>query len=137
MTTRDDRATWLSIWELLTTKFKQKTRKEWESVFNGLDACVTPVLSHLELEQNKYDQRPAVTLRRTPFPAVKQMDGNWKERDVVEGQGPGVRGSGYDEYGLGYGEGGEGTLSEWLGWKKGIQYDFEGGGLILMTNSTL
>jgi alpha-methylacyl-CoA racemase len=137
MKTRDDRTTWPSIRELLTTKFKQKARKDWESVFDGLDACVTPVLSHSELEQKKYDQRPAVTLRRTPFLAVKEMAENWKERDVVQGQGPGVRGSGYDEDGLGQGEGGEETLNEWLGWKRGIQYDYQEGGLILRIGSKL
>jgi alpha-methylacyl-CoA racemase len=135
--TRDDRTTWPSIRELLTTKFKQKTRKDWGSIFDGMDACVTPVLSHSELEEENYDQRPAVTLRRTPFLAIKQMDGNWENRDVVEGQGLGVRGSGYNEYGLIPGEGGEETLNKWLGWKRGIQYDFEAGGLILRTGSKL
>jgi hypothetical protein len=43
------------------------------------------------------------------------MDENWKERDVVEGQGPSVRGNGYDEDGLGHGVGWEEILNKMIG----------------------
>lgn len=44
MPDRDDRANWPLIRERLTEAFKARTRAEWEAVFEGSDACVSPVL---------------------------------------------------------------------------------------------
>ena len=40
-----DRAGWPVLRERLTTAFAQRTQAEWVAVFDGSDACVTPVLS--------------------------------------------------------------------------------------------
>jgi alpha-methylacyl-CoA racemase len=40
---RDDPAQWEALIEIFQKIFKTKTRAEWESVFEGSDACVAPV----------------------------------------------------------------------------------------------
>ncbi|MEQ3549873.1 CaiB/BaiF CoA-transferase family protein [Pseudonocardia nematodicida] len=40
-----DRASWPAMRKLFTTVFGSRTRDEWAAVFEGTDACVTPVLS--------------------------------------------------------------------------------------------
>jgi len=41
---------------LIQAAFRQKTRAEWEAVFEGTDACVTPVLSLSEAPQHPHNQ---------------------------------------------------------------------------------
>ncbi len=43
-----DRSAWAKQHELLEDVFATKTRDEWEAVFAGTDACVTPVLDYVE-----------------------------------------------------------------------------------------
>ncbi|NUR85071.1 MAG: CoA transferase [Nonomuraea sp.] len=45
---RNDRAQWPALKERLAAEFRAKTRAEWEAVFDGSDACVSPVLSMAE-----------------------------------------------------------------------------------------
>jgi alpha-methylacyl-CoA racemase len=40
-----DRANWKIVHERLVAVFAQRTREEWEAVFDGTDSCVTPVLT--------------------------------------------------------------------------------------------
>jgi alpha-methylacyl-CoA racemase len=100
-------------------RFKEKTRKEWEAVFDGTDACCTPVLRMGELEKQGFDQRPVVGLKESP--------------------GTGLTGeSGYVGKALRPGEGGEEALTEWMGWKKGKEYrEANGGALMLAEKSKL
>lgn len=42
--TRDDPSQWPELHGLFATVFKSKSREEWTRVFDGRDACVTPVL---------------------------------------------------------------------------------------------
>ena len=119
---------------LVTKTFLTKTRAEWETIFDGTDACCTPVLTHPELESQGFDQRPAVTLKSTPGYAVAEGDDG---RSSAEGQGIGIKGSGWSDDGLTPGDGGEETLAKWLGWRRGRQFDVEGGGLILKDTSKL
>jgi alpha-methylacyl-CoA racemase len=42
---RSDPRNWPALRELLTARFKARTRDEWTAVFDGTDACVEPVLS--------------------------------------------------------------------------------------------
>jgi alpha-methylacyl-CoA racemase len=42
---RADPRNWPALRELLTARFKTRTRDEWTAVFAGTDACVEPVLS--------------------------------------------------------------------------------------------
>jgi alpha-methylacyl-CoA racemase len=43
-----DRAAWAKQHALLEEVFATKTRDEWEAIFAGTDACVTPVLDYVE-----------------------------------------------------------------------------------------
>jgi alpha-methylacyl-CoA racemase len=131
---RDNRADWPRLKEWFAQKFKTKTRKEWEDIFDGTDACCTPVLTHDDLEKQGHDQRPAVTLKTTPAYAVREGE---EGRSAAVGQGKGHEGSGWSEKGLLPGKGGEETLKEWLGWSKGKQYGEEKGGLVWVDGAKL
>uniref|UniRef100_L2GDX3 Alpha-methylacyl-racemase n=1 Tax=Colletotrichum fructicola (strain Nara gc5) TaxID=1213859 RepID=L2GDX3_COLFN len=133
---RFDRDNWPELRELLTRTFKSRTRAEWEKVFDGTDACTTPVLEYSELEtepEREGDQRPVVTLVETPCLAVDEA----KTGDPRRGQGPGVPGRGYEGFTLAPGDGAERVLSDWFGWKKGRDFDVQNGGLILKAKSKL
>lgn len=128
--TREDRDNWPKLKENFTSIFKSKTRAEWEKVFDKTDACCTPVLDYKELEtdsKREGDQRPAVTLRTSPSLALSPGPST---RDPSTGQGPGVKGGSYSGAGLYPGQGGEETLQQWLGWKKGKDFTVEKGGLV-------
>ncbi|MFG1698960.1 CaiB/BaiF CoA transferase family protein [Nonomuraea sp. NPDC049309] len=45
---RDDPAQWPALRDRLAQEFRKRTRAEWEEVFDGSDACVSPVLSMAE-----------------------------------------------------------------------------------------
>ena len=121
------KSTWSKQKELFTAKFKSKSRAEWEKVFDGTDACCTPVLTQGELETSGFDQRPIVTLQSTP--ALAMQDGEPDDRPAAEGQGIGVEGNGWSSKGLSPGDGGEDVLATWMGWIKGRHYDVKDGGL--------
>ncbi|PQE22838.1 alpha-methylacyl- racemase protein [Rutstroemia sp. NJR-2017a BBW] len=135
--TRQDRETWPAMKETFTRLFKEKTRSEWEAIFDGTDACCTPVLQYDELENDSSregDQRPMVTLRDTPSLAVSQ---NARSKNPSLGQGPGVEGGSYWAMPLYPGEGGEAALKGWLNWTRGNDYDVEKGGLVRKKHSKL
>jgi alpha-methylacyl-CoA racemase len=111
---RTDKRSWPYQREVYTKVFMSKTRREWEEVFDGTDACVAPVLELGEMEKGGYDLRPAVGLSESP----------------------GV-GSTYQGKPLREGEGGAETLKAWLGWSQGKQYDVQGGVWALKENSKL
>ncbi|KAF2725163.1 alpha-methylacyl-CoA racemase [Polychaeton citri CBS 116435] len=124
---REDKSTWPTQFDLYTKAFKSKTRDEWEEVFDGTDACVTPVLTFPELEKAGFDQRPVVTLNASPGYAIS---GSATEvRRAAEGQGAGVEYGGWSSRGLRPGENGEETLSQWMGWARGEHYRVSEGGL--------
>ncbi|KAI1138757.1 CoA-transferase family III [Hypoxylon sp. FL0543] len=133
---RFDRETWPEMRRTFEETFKSKTRTEWEKVFDGTDACCTPVLEYSELETDagrEGDQRPAVTLRDTPCLAVSE-----KATDPsIHGQGSGVPGDGYVGQLLSPGEGGEDALSNWFGWMKGKDFYIENGGVVLKPKSKI
>ncbi|KAG7127520.1 Isopenicillin N epimerase component 2 like protein [Verticillium longisporum] len=126
---RHDPQVWPAMRALFTDVFLSKSRTEWETIFDGTDACCTPVLEYPELESEagrEGDQRPAVTLVETPCLAV--VGG---AKDARQGQGPGVPGDGYVGIPLRPGDGGEAVLQEWLGWSSGKEFDVLRGGLVL------
>lgn len=125
--TRYDRDTWPELRDVFTKTFKSKTRDEWERIFDGTDACCTPIFTQAELEKAGHDQRPIVTLKSSPAFAITQSPA--EGRTPAEGQGPGVEGSGWTTAGLRPGVGGEQVLSHWMGWNKGREYDVVEGGL--------
>ena len=135
--TRNDRETWPGMKKDFERIFKGKTRSDWESVFDGTDACCTPVLDYRELEkdpQREGDQRPAVTLRRSPGLAVSKGPAS---RDPSTGQGAGVKGESYAGTALFPGQGSEEMLRQWVGWKKGRDFEVENGGLVRKDSSKL
>ncbi|KAF7716677.1 Isopenicillin N epimerase component [Penicillium ucsense] len=117
---REDRSNWPVLRDIFTQRFKAKTRAEWEAVFDGTDACATPVLTHAELEAAGYEQRPAVHLSRTPSHPIKAEEGGWTGG------------------GLEPGEGGVETLRSWMGWEAGRHFQVrDDGALILMDRAKL
>ncbi|KAH6655287.1 CoA-transferase family III [Truncatella angustata] len=133
---RYDRNNWPEMKQQFEAAFKSRTRTEWEAVFDGTDACCTPVLEYAELEEHlgrEGDQRPPVGLRDTPMLAVNEKATN----PAVHGQGRGFAGSGYEGQGMRPGQGGEGILEEWAGWVKGRDFEVEKGGLVLISRSKL
>lgn len=131
---RLEKETWPKQRELYTAKFKSKTRAEWEGVFDGTDACCTPVLTQSELEENGFDQRPIVTLKSTPALAIQEADP--ERRPPAEGQGIGIEGNGWTTKGLRPSEGGEEILATWMGWRKGRHYEVKDGGLELVDRNS-
>ncbi|KAJ4331772.1 hypothetical protein N0V87_008883 [Didymella glomerata] len=121
---RDNKDDWPKLKDFFTGVFKKKTRDEWAAIFDGTDACCTPVLTQSELEAQGFDQRPAVTLKSSPGLAIHEGDDS---RSAAVGQGIGVEGSGWSQRGLLAGDGGEETLSQWTGWTKGRQFVDEKG----------
>ncbi|KAF2858574.1 putative isopenicillin n-CoA epimerase [Piedraia hortae CBS 480.64] len=113
---------------LLTATFKTKTRAEWEGIFIGKDACVTPVLTHSDLQQRGFKQRPIVHLSFSPGLAI--------EPGPSGGQGPGVHGSGWSEAGLLPGHNGESILTSWTHWQRGHNYTILQNGTLTLTHPT-
>lgn len=68
-----DRAAWPKQHEMLEDVFATKTRDEWEAIFAGTDACVTPVLDYVEAAAH-----PANAERQ----AVVQ-DGRWLHPQIA------------------------------------------------------
>lgn len=123
---REERDRWPELRSLLTETFASRDRDHWEAVFDGSDACVTPVLDYHELRETRRegDQRPIVGLSGTPCLATS-------ETKHLRSQGDGVPGEGYLPTLLGAGEGGTDMLRDWAGWEEGRDYSVSGGGLVL------
>src|SRR3984957_6582380 len=49
-----ERESWPATKELFAAKFREKTRDEWTEIFEGVDACVTPVLTPREAARHPY-----------------------------------------------------------------------------------
>ncbi|KAI8987615.1 CoA-transferase family III domain-containing protein [Mycotypha africana] len=61
-----DRETWPSMKKRFQDIFLTKTQSEWTSIFEGSDACVTPVLSFNDTKDHTAPPQPAPILHRTP-----------------------------------------------------------------------
>ncbi|KAI4253356.1 MAG: hypothetical protein LQ352_003738 [Teloschistes flavicans] len=108
---RQDRKTWPALRELFRQRFLERTRKSWEDIFQGVDACCTPVLDQQELEDTEYEQRLPVHLQDSPGLVLERRQA-WASAGLVPGAG------GLD------------TLEQWLGWKFGREIKTVAGGLI-------
>ena len=104
---RGDKRTWPYMRQVFEKRFREKTRKEWEGIFDGTDACVAPVLEMRELEQAEFDQKPVVGLTKSPGRAVESI---WVGKALKAGHG------------------GEETLRDWMGWKRGTDYEVSDNG---------
>lgn len=58
-----DKAAFPEMHRLFAQCFANKTRDEWETVFAGTDACVTPVLTWTEAAQNEHLRARSTLLR--------------------------------------------------------------------------
>jgi alpha-methylacyl-CoA racemase len=124
-----DRASWEEMRTTFATVFAGRTRREWEAVFDGTDACATPVLGYDELQNDadrEGDCRPPVRLRDTPLLSMPR-----DVKQVETSQGPGVNRNEYHPTLLAPGERGQEVLREWLGWTEGIQYEASTDGVLL------
>lgn len=131
---RMDKGTWKKQAEMFTAKFKSKNRSEWEKIFDGTDACCTPVLTQRELESGGFDQRPIVTLKSTPSLATQESEP--EGRAPATGQGIGIEGNGWESNGLLPGTGGDDVLATWMGWTKGRHYELKNGGIEFVGKSS-
>lgn len=82
---QNDRATWPEMRARYAQMFAQKTRDDWTAIFDGSDACVSPVLTPAEASAHAHNQArgtfvapdgvsqaaPAPVLSRTETPEVK------------------------------------------------------------------
>ncbi|KAJ9619684.1 hypothetical protein H2203_008466 [Taxawa tesnikishii (nom. ined.)] len=88
---RDDRHNWPALKKIFRDRIKTRTQAEWKEVFDGTDACVTPVARMQEVEQ---PYAPLVGLSESPSLDVSAQE----EYPTLE-----------------RGEGCESALSDWLG----------------------
>lgn len=51
---RDDPANWPALAGILAAAFAARSREDWADVFDGSDACVTPVLTYAEAAENSH-----------------------------------------------------------------------------------
>jgi len=67
-----DRASWPELTKVLSEAFLGRTRDSWTAVFEGSDACVTPVLSVDEAPSHPHSQaRQSFGADRQPAPAPR------------------------------------------------------------------
>ncbi|KFH48581.1 Isopenicillin N epimerase component-like protein [Hapsidospora chrysogenum ATCC 11550] len=114
---REDRANWPRLRALFEAKFAERTRSEWAEVFDGTDACVTPVLEQGELEKAGFEQRLPVNLGATPGKPILPGQGDWTGGTLAKGHG------------------GEEILRRWIGWERGVDYHVEENSGILVACS--
>lgn len=113
-----DRQAWPGMRSKFQQRFLQKTRPEWEEIFQGKDACCTPVIEQAELFANGYEQRLPIHLLRSPGHSIPPQEA-WESK------------------GLAPGTGGEALLESWTGWKGGKHYKVTQGGLTKIHASKL
>ncbi|NEW26659.1 CaiB/BaiF CoA transferase family protein [Nocardia cyriacigeorgica] len=53
---QDDREQWPRLRELIAAAVAERTRDEWEQVYRGTDACVTPVLTFEEAAEDPHNR---------------------------------------------------------------------------------
>jgi alpha-methylacyl-CoA racemase len=94
-----DSTNWEELRKLFTDRFLEKTQNEWRAIFDGTDACVSPVLPLLEAAKELH---PIVGLSESPSLDVS-------DRTIIEP-----------------GDGCDRILSGWLGWKNGKDYFVDG-----------
>jgi alpha-methylacyl-CoA racemase len=61
---QNDKTQWPAQHSLLEQTFAQKTRDDWAALFDGSDACVTPVLDYLEAVTHPHNQSRSLHQQR-------------------------------------------------------------------------
>ena len=78
---REDRKEWARLTNIFAETFKAKTRDEWTAVFEGKDACVTPVLELDEVGHHPHNRErgvltdPEGLLQPAPAPRLSRTPG--------------------------------------------------------------
>ncbi|MGI4748803.1 MAG: CaiB/BaiF CoA transferase family protein, partial [Janthinobacterium lividum] len=78
---QSDKATWPAMTERFAAAFATRTRDEWDTVFGGTDACVTPVLSLDEAPHHPHNRArgsfaaSAGVMQPAPAPRFLPEDG--------------------------------------------------------------
>ena len=87
---RSDPRTWPELAEIFADRFGTRTRDEWAAVFDGTDACVTPVLSISESGDHPHNRRRAALVegphgvRPSPAPRMRSIRGDDGGRNRAE-----------------------------------------------------
>lgn len=93
---QNDKEKWPEVQELFAQVFKKKTRDEWAAIFEGTDACVTPVLGLDEVDKHPHNRergliinidgipQPAPAPRLSRTPAVIEKAGSVSGTDTVD-----------------------------------------------------
>lgn len=103
---------WPELTKIFADRFASKTQLEWSKIFDGTDACVTPVLSFEEVSTHTHNRerasffedatgqespRPAPVLSRTPAEPGVALDPGIGEHTVEVLQEYGFRPSDIDQ----------------------------------------
>ena len=83
-----DRSQWSTMKDRFASIFATKTRDEWTSIFEHVDACVTPVLSPREAAHHRYNTERGVfeltpVLQPRPAPRFQRTPGSIKAASEV------------------------------------------------------
>ncbi|WP_433363344.1 CaiB/BaiF CoA transferase family protein [Streptosporangium sp. CA-115845] len=74
---RNDRKQWPALRERLAEAFRSRTRAEWEALFDGSDACVSPVLEVSEATEHPHNKARGTFVEvggvRQPAPAPRLL----------------------------------------------------------------
>jgi alpha-methylacyl-CoA racemase len=101
-----DKKNWPVLRAIFEKRFKEKTREEWEEIFNGTDACATPVLDYDEIDQRGHGWRPAFYLKDS-HSLNSRAENNAHRKSPVDNENK---------------ENEADVLRTWLGWRKGSDY---------------
>ncbi len=84
---RFDRDNWPAMVDQMSTVFSRRTRDEWTEIFDGTDACVTPVLTLSEVDGHVHNKGRG-SLRDAPSGKVPAIAPRFEHLDADANIGP-------------------------------------------------